>query len=207
MQKIRAIEFHPMKRPCIEAAILVFFLLGAVEASPDSTTNRSQIVAAVGTTQITYREFTDRYEDYLVFTGVKDNMPARYAILNNMINEILLRQYDDNSKVYNNPEYKKELTWAWKEAVLAFLKDREVYAKITVSDEELRTAYKHSMAKVAVHHLYASTESEAENLYRLVKMGVSFKELAKQVFTDTALENNGGNLGYITWGDADPNFE
>ena len=42
---------------------------------------------------------------------------------------------------------------------------------------------------------------------QLVKMGVSFKELAKQVFTDTALRNNGGSLGFITWGDTDPNFE
>jgi parvulin-like peptidyl-prolyl isomerase len=38
-------------------------------------------------------------------------------------------------------------------------------------------------------------------------MGVSFKELAKQVFTDTTLRNNGGSLGYITWGYTDPSFE
>ncbi len=160
-----------------------------------------------GTTQITYKQFKDRYEDYLVYTGVKDNKRARYAILNNMINEVLLRQFDDNSKVYNNPEYKKEISWARKEVVLAFLKDQEVYAKITVSDQEVRTTYKRSKVKVSVRHLYAPTESEAENLYRLVKMGVSFKELAKQVFTDTALRNNGGSLGFITWGDTDPNFE
>ena len=87
------------------------------------------------------------------------------------------------------------------------MKDREVYAKITVTDEELRTAYERSKVKVSVRHLYARTEAEAENLYKLVKMGVSFKELAKQVFTDTALKNNGGSLGYITWGETDPSFE
>ena len=124
-----------------------------------------------------------------------------------MIDEILLRQYDDNSKVYGNPEYKKEIASARKEAVLAFLKDQEVYAKITVTDEELRAAYQRSKVKLSVRHLYAPTENEAENLYRLVKMGVSFKELAKQVFTDTTLRNNGGSLGYITWGYTNPNFE
>ncbi|MGA9406518.1 MAG: peptidylprolyl isomerase [Bacteroidota bacterium] len=196
-----------MRRLFIKTALLPVFLFCAAAAFPDSTTNKSQIVATIGNTQITYKQFKDRYEDYLVYTGVKDNKRARYAILNNMINEVLLRQYDDNSKVYNNPEYKKEISWAWKEVVLAFLKDQEVYAKITVSDQELRTAYKRSKAKVSVRHLYARTESEAEDLYKLVKMGVSFKELAKQVFTDTTLKNNGGNLGYITWGDTDPNFE
>ena len=187
--------------------MLAFFLFAAAAAFPDSTTNKSQIVAVVGDTQITYKQFTDRYENYLVYTGVKDNKRARYAVLNNMINEILLRQYDDNSKVYDNPEYKKEIASARKEAVLAFLKDQEVFAKITVNDEELRTAYKRSKVKLSVRHLYAPTESEAENPYRLVKMGVSFKELAKQVFTDTTLRNNGGSLGYITWGYTDPSFE
>ncbi|MGA7161701.1 MAG: peptidylprolyl isomerase [Bacteroidota bacterium] len=196
-----------MKRTFTQTALLSIFLFAVAEAFPDSTTTISPIVATVGSTQISYKQFKDRYEDYLVYTGIKDNRRARYAILNNMINEVLLRQYDDNSKVYSNPEYKKEISWARKEAVLAFLKDQEVYKKITVSDQELRTAYQRSKVKVSVRHLFAPTESEAENLYRLVKMGVSFKELAKQVFSDTTLRNNGGNLGYITWGETDPNFE
>jgi len=194
-------------RRLLFGAALFAFCLTCASAFPDTTAEKPRNVAVVGNSVITYDEFKDRYEDYLVFTGVQDNMQARYAILNNMINEILLRQYDDNSKVYNNPEYKKELSWAWKETVLAFLKDREVYAKISVTDEELRTAYERSKVKVSVRHLYARTEAEAENLYKLVKMGVSFKELAKQVFTDTALKYNGGSLGFITWGETDPNFE
>ena len=196
-----------MRHSPLEAIVLALLLPATVFALPDSTTNKSQIVATVGNTQIAYKQFTDRYENYLVYTGVKDNKRARYAVLNNMIDEILLRQYDDNSHVYNDPEYKKEISWARKESILAFLKDQEVYAKITVTDQELRTAYERSKVKIAVRHLYAPTESEAENLYKLVKIGVSFKELAKQVFTDTALQNNGGSLGYITWGDTDPNFE
>jgi foldase protein PrsA len=199
-------KFSHLQRTLLKAALLAFCLTHA-SAFPDTTSDKSQIVASIGTTQISYAEFKDRYEDYLVYSGVPDNKQARYAILNNMINEVLLRQYDDNSKIYNNPEYKKELSWIWKETVLAFLKDREVYAKISVTEEELRTAYERSKVKVSVRHLYARTEAEAENLYGLVKMGVSFKELAKQVFTDTALKNNGGSLGYITWGETDPNFE
>lgn len=197
-----------MKHWYVQAVILTMILFGAASAFPNSKTDKTQqIVAAVGNTQITLEDFSSRYEDYLIFTGLQDNLQARYAILNNMINEILLRQYDNNSTVYNNPEYKKEIAWAWKETVLAFLKDREIYARITVTDQELRTAYVRSKVKPAVRHLYAATEKEAENLYTLVKMGVSFRELAKQVFTDTTLKNNGGYLGYITWGETDPNFE
>ncbi len=187
-------------------ALMVIFLT-VIGASAKDVSDSTRIVASVGNEEITYQDFSGRYEDYLIYAGVQDNIQARYAILNNMINEILLRRYDDNSKVYGNPEYKKELASAWNRTVLAFLKDQEVYAKITVSDGELREAYRRSKIKLSVRHLYAKTEKDAQNIYELVKMGISFDELAKQVFTDTTLRNNGGSLGYITWGATDPNFE
>ncbi len=64
-----------------------------------------------------------------------------------------------------------------------------------------------SQEKLAVRHLYAKTKKEADRLYELLQKGASFNELAKQIFTDTALQNSGGYLGYITWGDTDPAFE
>ncbi|HTR81130.1 MAG TPA: peptidylprolyl isomerase, partial [Bacteroidota bacterium] len=189
----------------LSAVLALFAVSGACSSSRSDVPQ--QIVATVGDSTITFQEFLDRYEDYLIFTGLQDNMQARFAILNNMINEILLRHYDDNSKIYADPEYQKEITSAWNRTVLAFLKDQEVYAKITVTDQELREAYRRSKIKLAVRHLYAATEKDAENLYSLAAMGVSFDELAKQCFTDTALRNNGGYLGYINWGETDPNFE
>lgn len=187
--------------------ILVFTLLSVCSLFPQSQSDTSQIVASVGNENITFGTYLARYEDYLIFSGIQDNQQARFAVLNNMINEILLKSYDDNSAIYNNYEFNKEKEWARKETVLAFLKDREVYAKITASDDELKIAYIRSKVKIAVRHLYAATEKEAENLYQLVRMGVSFNELAKQCFTDTALKNKGGYLGYINWGSTDPNFE
>src|SRR3989304_5520701 len=174
---------------------------------PKTPPQNNQVLATVGEYKIGFQKFLDRYEDYLIFSGVQDNQQLRFSVLNNMINEIILHNYDDNSKIENNPEYKKEISWAKKETILSYLKDQEVYSKITVTDEELREAFKRANLKLEVRHLYAPTQQAADNLYDLVKMGVSFDELAKQVFTDSALQNNGGYLGYISWGDTDPNFE
>ena len=157
--------------------------------------------------KITLNDFTNRYEDYLVYAGIQDNMQLRFSILNNMINEIVLHNFDDNSKILNNSEYQKEITWARNETVLAYLKDQEIYSKINATDAEVREAFRRSNIKLAVRHLYAPTEEAANNLYQLLKMGVSFDKLAKQVFTDSILQNNGGYLGYISWGQTDPNFE
>ena len=187
--------------------LIIILAFSSVLVFSKSNSGSSKVLAVVGNYKITLEQFSDRYEDYLVYSGVQDNIQLRYSILNNMVNEILLRNYDNNSRIYKNPEYKKEIKWAKKQTVLAFLKDREIYAKITASENEIREAYRRSNIKLAVRHLYARTKKEADNLYHLLKIGVDFKKLAKQVFTDSILQNNGGYLGYITWGQTDPNFE
>ncbi len=134
-------------------------------------------------------------------------MSARLGVLNNMINEILLYYYDQDTQIFDDPEYKKEQEWNKRQAVLAYLKDREIYSKITVTEQELREAYYRAHVSIAARHLFARTKEEAENLYELLKAGASFEQLAKQVFTDSTLRNNGGYLGYFSWGDMDPAFE
>ncbi len=165
------------------------------------------VIAEVGSYQILLSEFTNRYTDYLISSGVNDNLVVRYSILNNMINEILLYYYDDNKSIFNNPDYEKELEWSKKQVVLSFLKDREVYAKINVSDEELRKAFYRVNESISARHLFARTDEEANILYNLVKQGVDWDYLATLTFSDSTLKNNGGNLGYFTWGDMDPAFE
>ncbi len=164
-------------------------------------------LATVGTHKIKVEDFKSRYEEYLLTSGIKDNIVTRRSILQNMINEILLYYYDNNEKIFNNPEYLKELEWAKKQTILAFLKDREVYAKITASEQELRDAFLKTNQKIAARHLFAFTEQEADSIYNLVLNGASFDSLAKQIFTDSTLANNGGYIGYFSWGDMDPAFE
>ncbi|MDP3581931.1 MAG: hypothetical protein Q8S39_08335, partial [Ignavibacteria bacterium] len=65
----------------------------------------------MGTTKIYTQDFVTRYSEYILASGIKDNIVTRRAILNNMIYETLLRQYDDNKKIFENPEYNKELKW------------------------------------------------------------------------------------------------
>ena len=165
------------------------------------------VVAIVGEHKIYVDEFSARYSDYILATGVKDNLIARQSMLNGMISELLLSYYDDNTSILSNEEYNRETNWVSRQAPLAYLKDQEVYAKITVTDQELRNAFVRVNEELAASHLYAQTLEEAEYLYRLVREGVDWDNLAAQVFSDSTLRNNGGYLGYFTWGDMDPAFE
>ncbi|RMD48142.1 MAG: hypothetical protein D6830_07470 [Ignavibacteria bacterium] len=182
--------------------ILIILLLISTGCS-----DNKNIVAEIGTHKITLKQWQKRYSEFLSSTGIKDNLPMRHDILDNMVNEIILYYYDDNNKIFNNPEYQKEIEWLKKEAILAFVKDRDIYAKITATDEELREAYYKAHVAISARHLFARTKEEADNLYQLLKAGADFNTLAKQVFTDSTLKANGGYIGWFTWGDMDPAFE
>lgn len=165
------------------------------------------LIAKVGDYTIPLHNFVQRYSDFITATGIRDNLEARKQILNNFINETLLLHYDDSAAILKNQNYLNEIKWVEKQTVLAYLKDQEIYAKIKVDDFELRQAFERANEKLAARHLYARTEEEANNLCQLLNIGVDFEFLAKQVFTDSILQNNGGYLGYFTWGDMDPAFE
>lgn len=192
-----------------ELVICVFLILFITSSSyqPQQLALTSKVIATIGKHQILVSDFKTRYEDYLFSTGIKDNLITRQAILENMISEIILMHYDNNKRIFDDPEFIKEKNWVYKQAVLSFLQDQEIYAKIKVTDEEIREAYFKSNQKIAARHLFANSEEEANNLYQLLQTGATFNELAKQVFTDSTLQNNGGYLGYFSWGDMDPAFE
>ncbi len=194
---------------CYSKIILgLFFFTASSLVSAQSVEYTSQsVVASVGSHKVIVEEFVDRYEEFLFQTGAQDKFPVRLSFLNNIVNELLLYYYDDNDEILKDRNYQKELSWNKKQAVLAYLKDREVYAKMTVSDEEARKTFLRMNQKISVRHLYAKTKKEADALYQLLKVGVSFDSLAKQTFTDTTLANSGGYLGYVSWGDLDPAFE
>ena len=172
-----------------------------------SQTDDDKVVADVGAYKISLHQFKEAYDQYLESPGAKDNFIFRKSILNNIINGMLLYNYDSNEKVFSDPLYIEELKENRVRTILAYLKDQEIYAKITVTEQEIREAFSRVNEKLAARHLFAKTEKEANNLYELLKIGVDFGTLAKQVFTDSVLQNNGGYVGYFTWGDMDPAFE
>lgn len=187
--------------------ILILYVMIACNLFAGTGKKDNPVLASIGSHQITLSEFSDRYTDYLISAGVQDKYYIREAILNNMTNEVILYYYDDNKSIFNDVEYNNEMEWVRKQAILAFLKDQEVFAKITVTEAELRDAFVKVNENISARHLFAATEDEANNLYNLLQMGFDFNTLAKQVFTDSVLQNNGGYLGYFTWGDMDPEFE
>ena len=172
-----------------------------------STNDTDDVIARAGNYNITKQDFIERYERFLISTGVKDSPIAREQILNHMVNELLLAKLDKNDHIINSPEFENAKELIWKELLLAYYKEKEIYGKINITDNELRESFVKVNLKVSARHLFARTLDEANKLYDQVKSGLTFEQLAPLVFEDVNLSQNGGYLGYFTWGDMDPSFE
>lgn len=190
---------------------LLLFITGAgvalIGAAQPISSERSGWVARTEQWTISWNEFSGRYKSFLAATGSRDNPTLRETVLDNLVNEMLLLRNDSESLGSWRQIHGEDVDRVRDQALLAYVKDQEVFARITVSEKEAREAFSRSHEQIAARHLYARTESEAQELLSLVRSGVSFETLARQTFTDSTLRNSGGFLGYFSWGDMDPAFE
>ena len=83
----------------VNTTILFVFLFTFLSMLTYSQTNDERTLASVGDHKITLSDYSKRYNDYLLSTGAKDNIVVRKAILDNMINEILLYYYDTDDDI------------------------------------------------------------------------------------------------------------
>lgn len=171
------------------------------QSKPDNT------LAIVENEIITESEFVERYEKFLISTGVNDSPIAREQILNHMVNELLLAKLDNNNQIINSPEYQLKQEAIYRELLLAYYKEKEIYEKIEINDNDLREAFVKVNQQVCARHIYARTLDEAYIYYNRLISGETFEQLALVAFEDDELSKNGGYLGYFTWGDMDPAFE
>lgn len=76
----------------------ILIILFLISISLDGQSSDNLVVTSVGKYKIYQDQFVDKYTNYLLATGIKDNIAVRESILDNMINEILLLQITMISK-------------------------------------------------------------------------------------------------------------
>ncbi|MBN1407305.1 MAG: peptidylprolyl isomerase [Calditrichaceae bacterium] len=157
--------------------------------------------------EITSNEFAERYSGFAQASGIKDTRISRLEMINNLIAEKILLEIQDNSHITADPDFIVKSNQIKQEVLLAFYKEKEIFNKINITDLDLRQAFLRINEKVSARHLFAQTEEEAWKLYDLLANGMTFEQLAPHVFSDDSLANNGGYLGYFSWGDMDSKFE
>lgn len=165
------------------------------------------VLAMAGERIITVSDFKKRYESIRTRMNLPDNIQVRKELLRTMLEEELLISEAVRQGYRDDPisEFEEQRIKI-QQLLDAYLRE-EVFSKITVSDDELKTLFLRLNTKVKARHLYAATRKGAEALYTELLHGESFEALAEENFTDRQLRPIGGSLGYFTVDEMDPAFE
>lgn len=166
-----------------------------------------EVLASAGGEVVTAAEFKEEYVDYLLRTGTTDAPRLRWAVLARMLNDRLLIADATQDGIEHTVAYRKHQETVRKKLSIELYIERQVLDTVSVGERDLEEAFVRMNTTVTARHLFARTLEQAERLYDRLTAGESFESLAREVFIDTRLANNGGSLGAFTFDEMDPDFE
>ncbi len=191
-----------MKKPIIILSLIFIALAGCSRKSADE-----KIVARVGHDKITMDEFRMSFAlnpRYAIRTPLST---ARESQLNYLINEkyyfLAAKKVnlEKDSIIQDRIKYIRD-----RETIRTYLQ-KNFLCRVELSPEEIQQALRELEKTVKIQHLFVETEQQAMSLEDRVKRGEKFEDLAREVYDDPSLKNNGGDLGYVGFGDMDQNLE
>ncbi len=191
---------HGVSWPVIPFALVLLLANGC---SKDT----KEVLAEGSGVKILAQDFKVRYQAFLESGGKRDNIVARKEILTNMVNEQLIYKNMTQLGLDSDGEAKREFEEIRHQALLdAYARDISTDS-MAISEAELMEEFRTRNSKVSARYLYAKSQSEAVELKRKLEAGATFESLARGVFEDPGLANNGGYLGYFSGGEMEPALE
>ncbi len=137
----------------------------------------------------------------------RKGIPAIRQHLRSLIENKLLSEYAEELGLDRDPRIQKRKAWIRDNAMVEQLYREIVQKRVKVTDVELRQAFVKFNTQIHARHIFAKTENEAHEIYQALENGADWDSLAARVFGDSVLAANGGDLGWFTFGEMDPDFE
>lgn len=188
---------------------LFLFMILIATLSYNSCQKRTDenILATVGPIKITVDEFIENYE-----LSPRPGIVSRTRFtprlhLDKMIENKLLALYGAQHDYEYDPRIANQIRAVSKNILVQQLYRTQVAQKTDVTEAELRDGFLKSKTSIRARHLFVKTKQDADSLLKLVNQGVSFHQLSEGIFRDSTLAQNGGDLGYFSFGDMDEDFE
>ncbi len=135
---------------------------------------------------------------------VQDTPELRRQIVRDLACRTVLADQARRAKLDSRAEFRKAFQAESTVVVLHGLWQEEIgqtLAPETIPEQELQDAYKKMAAKFHVRHLFADSKRQIDSLYARLQKGETFSSLARICFRDGNLQETGGDLGVLSWGD------
>lgn len=87
------------------------------------------------------------------------------------------------------------------------LQEKALIEDVEVTEEEVQEKYEQLQKEVNARHILVQDEETALDVKQQLEDGADFAELAREVSTEPAAQETGGELGFFSAGAMDPAFE
>jgi peptidyl-prolyl cis-trans isomerase C len=191
----------------LSLALVALCAAGAWAGQPEA----GRVVARVNAVNITYADLKLRVEMLEQDRGPVS--PTRYKeILRALVREEILAQAAVTDGLEKEPPLQQRIEVAKRQVLIEELLRRRVAARSQVAEGEMKKVYEDnkeafSAEGVTVSHILVKTEAEAEAVKKELEEGKSFAEVAKVKSQDAGSAENGGDLGVVSRGQTEPEFE
>ncbi|MBD8025111.1 peptidylprolyl isomerase [Ureibacillus sp. Re31] len=192
-----------------------------------SNSNNSSMIASVNGEEITEDELnetlTTQYGTEVLDTLITNKIIELEAkeLGVSVSEEELQKEYDEYASRYGGEDALLELLDSYGMDVDDVKKDMETYLltfkvmedDLGITEEEIKTYFEENKetygkaAEVEASHILVEDETTAQEVIDKLNAGGDFAELAKEYSTDTANNEDGGNLGYFGTGEMAEAFE
>lgn len=170
--------------------------------------NQDEIVAQVGSKTVTLGQVVD-YDKYFPrrYSSAEEEYEAKRRHVDSLIDLRLLvigayqNDLDIDQEVMRIVEIEKP------RFLLDELFKKEILTKTMVSDGEVQDFYDKLKEEIHVKHILVEEEALCDSLYQEIVGGAEFGQLARDFSLDQASAMNGGDLGYIRWGQFPNSFQ
>lgn len=171
------------------------FLFGSFSCSQEKS--QENLLARVNDHAITLDDFRLFYEFDPNFGMDSTGIDALRDQLDVYIDRFLSMKKAESEHLWEDPVFVHAYQWEKRQAMLRQLYREVVEQSVVITEEETRQEFLDLNVEVNVRHLFTENEVKARELYQRLKNGERFEILAEQIFQDTVLSKNGGNLGWL----------
>lgn len=192
-----------MKTGCI---LFFIFFLGFISCSSKTSTDEDTI-ARVGDQKISFEELENSLKlspRYTIRTPLRQ---ARLSQLQYLMGEKYYYIAALKANLQENPEIRKRIDYIKNQEIIRAYLHQLIFENVKLNDQLVLNAYTKFDFEIRVKHLSVFTLEEANSLRKRLEAGEDFDQLAREIYSDPALAQKGGDIGYISFGDLDAALE
>ncbi len=161
---------------------------------------KSSAVARVGSQAITLTEFEKAYRPRISLPTRADSIADRKKALEDLVQKHLLALGAKKRGLDKSREVKIQLDFIAKELARNELYQEEIVRRTEPTEAGLKDYYNKQSEEIRCQHILVASQDSAKALLDSLKQGARFDSLARRHSLDRSNAENGGELGYFTYG-------